>query len=53
MGTQSAGTTGESRLISSVENTGVHIVWNKDATQKKVHTDKPLPRTNLMGLVST
>lgn len=53
MGSQPVGTTGESRLISSVENTRVHIVWNKDTTGKKGHTDKSLPRTNLMGLIGT
>lgn len=41
-------------LISSVENTRVHIIWNKDATErKKGHTGKPLPRTNLTGLINT
>lgn len=34
---QPVGTTGESRLISSLGNTRVHIVWNKDTTAKKGH----------------
>lgn len=38
VGNQPVGITGESKLIGSVENTRVHIFWNKDAAGKKGHT---------------